>query len=101
MEEQEERRHSIRVCSLNFVNLDPEKDNGVVHGLGRTLELNLMGATIEVSDELPVGAIIELELAMGETITTLKGAVINIQTSDSGLYRVGIEFSTPNTVYLA
>lgn len=101
-EEKSERRRAIRVCSMNFINIDPEKDTPVIHGLGRTLELNLEGATIEVADELPVGTVIAIELAMGEVITTLKGEVKNILPSvlGSGLYRVGIEFLKPDTVRL-
>lgn len=103
MEEKPERRKAIRVRSLNFVNIDSGQETPLIHGLGRTLELNVEGATLEVSDKLPVGAIIELELAMGEVITTLKGEVKNIQpsASESGLYRIGIEFRKPNTVRLA
>jgi hypothetical protein len=100
MEERPERRKAIRVRSLNFVNIDPEKDNSIIHGLGRTLELSLEGATLEVADELPVGAIIQLELAMGEVITPLTGEIKNIQPSESGLYRIGIQFLKPSTVRL-
>ena len=101
MEENSERRKAVRVCSLNFINIDPEKDNPVIHGLGRTLELNLEGATIEVSDKLAVGTIIAIELAMGEVITALKGEIKNVQPStESGLYRVGVQFLKPNTVIL-
>jgi len=101
MEEKSERRKAVRVCSLNFINIDPGEDNPVIHGLGRTLELNLEGATLEVSDKLSVGAVIELELAMGDVITTLTGEVKNIQpSSESGFYRVGIHFRKPSTVRL-
>lgn len=95
-----ERRKAVRVQSLNFIGIDPDKGDSVIHGLGRTLELNLEGATLEVADRLPVGAVIELELAMGEVITSLKGEVKNVQPSESGLYRVGIQFLKPSTVYL-
>jgi len=102
MEENAERRKVVRVCSLNFINIDPEKDNPVIHGLGRTLELNLEGATIEVSDKLAVGTVIAIELAMGDVITSLKGEVKNVRpsASDPGLYRVGVQFLKPNTVQL-
>jgi hypothetical protein len=100
MAEKPERRRAIRVCSLNFVNIDPGKENPVIHGLGRTLELNLEGATLEVADKLPVGAVIELELAMGEVITSLTGEVMNVHPSESGLFRVGIQFRKPSTVHL-
>lgn len=102
MNEKPDRRKAVRVSSLNLINLDPEKEHPVIHGIGRTLELNLEGATIEVADKLPVGAVIELELAMGEVITTLKGEVKNVQpsVSESGLYRIGIHFDKPNTVRL-
>jgi hypothetical protein len=100
MVEKRERRKAIRVCSLNFINIDPGKENPVIHGLGRTLELNLEGATIEVTDKLPVGAVIELELAMGDVITSLKGEVMNILPSESGFYRIGIQFRKPSTVRL-
>lgn len=102
MEENAERRKAVRVCSLNFINIDPGKDNAVIHGLGRTLELNLEGATIEVADKLSVGTVIEIELAMGEVITALKGEVKNVQpaASEAGLYRVGVQFLKPNTVRL-
>jgi hypothetical protein len=100
MEEKPERRNTIRVQSLNFINVDLGKENPLVHGLGRTLELNVAGATIEVADEIPVGAIVEVELAMGEVITSLKGKVKNVQPSESNLYRVGIQFLKPSTVYL-
>jgi hypothetical protein len=98
--EKSERRKAVRVCSLNFINIDPGKEQPVIHGLGRTLELNLEGATLEVADKLPVGAVIELELAMGEVITPLKGEVKNVQASESGLYRIGIHFRKPNAVLL-
>jgi hypothetical protein len=100
MVEKRERRKAIRVCSLNFINIDPGKESPVIHGLGRTLELNLEGATLEVAGKLPVGAVIELEIAMGEVITSLKGEVINVHPSESGLYRVGIQFRKPGTVRL-
>jgi hypothetical protein len=100
MKEKPERRKAIRVQSLNFINVDLRKEKQLIHGLGRTLELNLEGATIEVADELSVGTMIELELAMGEAITSLKGEVKNVQPSESDLYRVGIQFLKPSTVYL-
>jgi hypothetical protein len=100
MAEKPERRKAIRVCSLNFINIDPAKESPVIHGLGRTLELNLEGATLEMAGKLPVGAVIELELAMGEVITALQGEVINVHPSESGLYRVGIKFRKPGTVHL-
>jgi hypothetical protein len=100
MEEKPERRRAVRVHSLNLINIDPEKGSTIIHGLGRTLELNLEGATLEVADELPVGAVIQLELAMGEVITPLKGEVKNIRPSESGLYRIGIQFLKPSTVRL-
>ena len=100
MEERPERRKAIRVRSLNFVNIDPEKQNSIIHGLGRTLELNLEGATLEVADNLPVGAVIEIELAMGDVITTLRGEVKNVQPFESSLYHVGIQFLKPSTVRL-
>ena len=53
MEEKPERRKAVRVHSLNLINIDPEKGSTLIHGLGRTLELNLEGATLEVADELP------------------------------------------------
>ena len=100
MAEKPERRKTIRVCSLNFINIDPGKESPVIHGLGRTLELNLEGATLELADKLPIGAVIEMELAMGEVITSLKGEVMNVHPSESGLYRVGIQFRKPSTVHL-
>jgi hypothetical protein len=100
MAEKLERRKAVRVCSLNFINIEPGEENSVIHGLGRTLELNLEGATIEVADKLPVGAVIEIELAMGNVITSLRGEVINAYPSESGLYRVGIQFCKPSTVHL-
>ena len=100
MEEKSERRKAVRVRSLNFINIDPREASPVIHGLGRTLELNLEGATLEVSDKLPVGAVIELELAMGDVITTLTGEVKNVQPSGSVLYRIGIHFREPSTVRL-
>lgn len=100
MKKKLERRKAIRVKSLNFINVDVGKENPIIHGLGRTLELNLAGATLEVADEIPVGAIVEVELAMGEVITFLKGEVKNVQPSESSLYRVGIQFLKPGTVYL-
>jgi hypothetical protein len=103
VDKKSERRKAVRVCSLNFINIDPEKDNPVIHGLGRTLELNLEGATIEVTDKLAVGTVIAIELAMGEVITSLKGEIKNVRPSvpESGLYRVGIQFLKPSTVHLA
>lgn len=100
MREGRERRKSIRVRSLNLVYINPEKTSSVIYGLGRTLELSLEGATLEVVDKLSVGADIELELAMGETLVTLKGHVKNVRPSKSGFYRVGIQFLTPSTVRL-
>ena len=98
MEERPERRKAIRVRSLNFVNIDPKKENSIIHRLGRTLELNLEGATLEVADRLPAGAVIEIELAMGDVITILRGEVKNVQPFESSLYRVGIQFLKPKTV---
>ena len=100
MNEGEERRAAIRVLSMNLVYVDPEKTSSVVHGLGKTLELNLSGATVEVVDKLSVGADVEVELAMAEQLVTLKGQVKNVQPSDSGFYRVGIQFLSPSTVHL-
>jgi hypothetical protein len=100
MAEKPERRKAVRVCSLNFVNIDPVKENPVIHGLGRTLELNLDGATLELADKLPIGAVIEMELAMGNVITSLTGEVMNVHPTESGLYRVGIQFRKPSTVHL-
>lgn len=100
MKDKSERRKAVRVHSLNLINIDPEKGSTLIHGLGRTLELNLEGATLEVADELAVGTVIQLELAMGEVITPLKGEVKNIRPSESGLYCIGIQFHKPSTLRL-
>lgn len=99
MGEQPERRRAVRVRSLNFVNVEPGQEVAI-HSLGRTLELNIEGATIELADPLPVGSRIKLELAMGDVITPLTGDVINCQHTPSGLYRIGVQFHKPSTIFI-
>ena len=96
-----ERRHEPRRRAIHLVSLrqssdeDPEQVPVI---LGRTLQLNSGGATVEISEPLAIGAEIDVELAVEAEIVESRGTIIHVDQDPEGRYCVGLKFSTDTTV---
>jgi hypothetical protein len=93
----QERRRSARVESLNLTSIVPKEGDAPLSqvSMARTLDLSALGAKIEVHQDIELGTRLELDIAMGEDISRVNGAVVHIEPTESGGYLLGIEFDQP------
>jgi hypothetical protein len=61
--------------------------------MGRIFDLNQAGVGIEVFQDVQVGAEMEMEIDLHDTIIHAHGRVAYAQPEGNGAFRVGIEFS--------
>jgi hypothetical protein len=92
----EPRRRAVHLISLR--QSSAESAAGVPVILGRTLQLNSSGATVETSEPLEIGAEIDVELAVEAEIVAARGTIIHVDQDSEGRYSVGVKFSTDTTV---
>jgi hypothetical protein len=83
-----ERRHSPRVHSLNFV-----ADEATVF---RTLDVSPEGMLIEMGVPAPLGSRLELRVAFGELIVPLHARVVRHELLETQGVGVGVRFEDLN-----
>ncbi|HID32725.1 MAG TPA: PilZ domain-containing protein [bacterium (Candidatus Stahlbacteria)] len=88
------KRRSERVRTLNFVDITQYDKLGYpVYGtVARSIDLSKEGMRIECPDDFPVGADLELEIALKDEFVSLNGRVVWKKKTDD-LYQYGLEFT--------
>ena len=99
-----DRRTEVRILSANLVNYAEIASQGDVPGpetiyelLGtaRTVDLSAGGCRILAREPLPVGAVIDLKLQLGDAVVELRGRVVRLRGSagegEEG-FEVGVQF---------
>lgn len=89
----EKRKHS-RVDSiflLTYVHLD-EKDNQVMQGMGRTLNVSESGIMLETHVAFEKKVTMDVVLGVHEEMVAIRGKVVFSIPDDAGRYQSGIQF---------
>ena len=91
----EERRRHPRIKSLNlisYVNMEGEVQL-TPELMARALNISLSGVKMEVYEEINVGSEMEMEIAIDESIFTVRGKVVYARQVEGGITVLGVEFS--------
>ena len=83
-----------RLFLTSYVNREGEEQKSPV-SLGRTLDISVTGAGMEVFQELQVGSVMDLEFDLHDSLLTARGKVVHSRREVDGHYVVGIRFDEP------
>ena len=94
----EERRNFPRIRSLNLLSYfakDGKTQKSPI-SMARTLDISAGGTKLEVYEILDLESLVEMEIAIKDTIFSIQGKVIYSEDLSNGKYAAGIEFSEIN-----
>jgi hypothetical protein len=83
-----------RLFLTSYVNREGEEQKTPV-SLGRTLDISISGAGMEVYQELQVGSAMDLEFDLKESLLTVQGKVVHSRREEDCRYVIGIRFDEP------
>ncbi len=89
----DERRKHTRIQAMHLTATDPrflEPDGGF--NVGRTLDVSRGGVAVEMFQQMPPGAQITMEIALGEHILQTACEVRYCTAVEGGMFRVGMKF---------
>jgi hypothetical protein len=91
--EKERRRHP-RVKSLYLVSYVSKEGEAQKSGvsMARTLNVSQVGVGVEVYEPVEVDTLMEMEIAVKETIFSVRGKVVHSQRKPDGHWVMGIAF---------
>jgi hypothetical protein len=91
-----EKRLSPRLRSLNLTSYLPKKNGQQEHivSVGRTLDVSEGGAKLETHRPIDKGTILELALAVENSIITAEGEVLYSEELGDGLFGTGVCFTS-------
>ena len=91
--EKERRRHP-RVQSLYLVSYVSKEGEVQKSGISmaRTVNVSQVGVGVEVYEPIEVDTLMEMEIAVKETIFSVRGKVIHAQRKPDGHWVIGIAF---------
>ncbi|MEN8141483.1 MAG: PilZ domain-containing protein [Thermodesulfobacteriota bacterium] len=88
------RRHR-RTDSLNLSYFQVDENNEVIdQGMGRTLNISQSGILLETASELDKGQTLDMEMALHDQLISAIGVVIHVQSPNTDVHQVGVEFTT-------
>ena len=92
--EERERRHEPRLAALALVNVGEFDDVGFRSGLstGRTSDLSLSGAKVELDHKILIGAKVHVTLALESEVIEVAASVRSSDERPGGRYAVGLQF---------
>ena len=85
-------RRSV-ACLLNF-QLEGRERFPASIGVGRIVDISKSGVRLETNQELQVGLLLRLEVALEQTLVHATARVVHASPLESGLCVVGAEFSS-------
>ena len=91
---EKERRRHLRVRSLYLVSY-VSKEGGVQKSgvsMARTLNVSQIGVGVEVYEPVEVDTVVEMEIAVKESIFPVRGKVIHSRKKPDGYWVIGIAF---------
>jgi PilZ domain len=83
-----------RLFLTSYVNREGEEQKTPV-SLGRTLDISISGAGMEVYQDLQIGSVMDLEFDLKDSLLTVHGKVVHSRRVGEGHYVVGIRFDEP------
>jgi hypothetical protein len=82
-----------KLSFLSFINREGAEQKTPV-SLGRTLNISQTGIGIEVLQQVAIGSIMEMEIALADEIIPVNGKVVHTHLLDNGFWYIGIAFDT-------
>jgi len=76
---------------ITYVNLEGDEQKTPV-SLGRTLNISATGVGMEVCQQVSVGSIMEMEIALNQETLSVIGTVVHASELGEGMYSIGIQF---------
>lgn len=94
MTDEEKKRASLRIDSLNLVSIQHFELGNVpdILTVGRTLDLSEGGIKLEVPYALPLFSRLSLSIALKDNIIQTQGEVIFLAVQDDGHIHLGLRF---------
>ncbi|MHC4777877.1 MAG: PilZ domain-containing protein [Planctomycetota bacterium] len=89
----DERREFPRIVSVNLVSCKQIDDDDPDESMGRTRNLSMGGMLLEVHKYYPLSSVIELQIALGESIIRPVGRVVRLQELEGNMVEMGIKFT--------
>lgn len=88
------KRHSKRFDSLNLLVYNAVNEEGecIATGMGRTLNVSLLGILLETKDRLEIGQTVSVEIGFEENLVPVIGLVMHCEPAADELFHAGIEF---------
>ncbi len=80
-----------RLLLTAYVNRDGKEQKTPV-SLGRTLDISVTGAGMEVFQEVEVGSEMDLDLDLKNSLVRVHGKVVHVRRDGEDRYIIGIEF---------
>jgi c-di-GMP-binding flagellar brake protein YcgR len=80
-----------RLLLTAYVNRDGKEQKTPV-SLGRTLDISVTGAGMEVFQEVEVGSEMDLDLDLKNSLVRVHGKVVHVRREGEDRYIIGIEF---------
>ena len=80
-----------RLLLTAYVNRDGKEQKTPI-SLGRTLDISVTGAGMEVFQEVEIGSEMDLDLDLKDTLLTVHGKVVHVRRDGEDRYIIGIEF---------
>jgi len=77
---------------IHFTSFDP-LDVPEKMGIGATLDLSVGGIKFWATESLPVGAVIDFEIAIADEILSPGGRIVHVCEVEEDRYIVGVEFT--------
>lgn len=94
----ENNREHERYSALNLSYLCEDKDGDILYeGMGRTLNVSEGGILLETNFYISPGNNLTLEIALEETLVSLRGHVIYCNQIEGKKFHTGIELLVPDT----
>lgn len=87
-------RHHPRVKNLSLVQVDRHDEKGLQADLatGRTLDISPGGIRLELHHPLPLRTIVEMSLALDNTLIEVQGKVVYLEEIDDERCAMGVQF---------
>ena len=90
------KRHSQRFDTLNLLVYSAINEDGecVATGMGRTLNVSLLGILLETKECFTSGQTISVAMGFEENLVNVIGRVMHCEPASNGLFHAGIEFDS-------
>jgi len=93
--ESHDRRRYPRIKSINllYYNFFDQKEFDKRQGIAKTVDISECGMLIECGYPFPLHSILEISVALGEKLISVKGEVVRAMITEEKTYLLGLELT--------